>query len=215
MAPPLTFTHFLRTPENHSALLAVQDVAQTLLTNQSPFANPLLLHGPPGTGKSHLVLALIEQVSKQKPTLAVAYFSAGDFTNDKESQNPENTIYQQARQTDLLVVDDLQHLPSQAMTPFVPMMDELLANGQQMVFTANAGPQQLHHRKGAFPARFLSRLASGMAIRLDPLQPESRKILFQGTCRHLALSEDIINWLAQHATGGARQIWGITAQLEA
>jgi chromosomal replication initiator protein len=107
----------------------------------------------------------------------------------------------------------LQHLPAAASGRLVRLIDTLLARGQQMVFTANAGPQQLQHRQGRFPARLTSRLAAGMVVRLEPLSAEGRLTLLRERASHLPLDEAALTWLAEHLSGG-RELLGALRQLE-
>src|SRR5439155_10629946 len=75
-----TFARYVQTPENRSALLAVRDVAACICSGKSRRAtNPLYLHGPAGTGKTHLVAALVDEVTRHSPQLIVTVWSAGDL----------------------------------------------------------------------------------------------------------------------------------------
>src|SRR4051812_5908437 len=113
--PPQTFARFVPTPENRAALLAVRDVARSVCGRRRPLQNPLFLHGPTGTGKTHLAAALVEQVTRRRPNLAVAVLPASDLTREGEGlPSPD---------CDLAVVEDLQHLPPQAVETLVRLLD--------------------------------------------------------------------------------------------
>src|SRR5437763_418182 len=74
-----SFARFVAFPENQSAFLAVRDLAGDLSAgkmHRSP--NPLLLHGPPGTGKSHLVAGLAAELARGS-SLVIQFLAAGDF----------------------------------------------------------------------------------------------------------------------------------------
>jgi chromosomal replication initiator protein len=112
----------------------------------------------------------------------------------------------------LLIVEDVQHLPARIEEAFVYMMDRGLARGQQLVFTALAGPAQLDH----LPARITSRLGSGLVVGLGPLSPESRRVFLQDRINRRALNmgADVVAWLAEHLPGSVRQLEGAIARLE-
>lgn len=223
--PPLTFARFVDLPENRSALLAIREVAAHLASTNSASAsnNPLLLYGPPGTGKTHLVSALLHDVARQRPEITGVHLSAGDFAvnsafaDDVEGESPasgELDLFAACKDADLLIVEDLQHLPGTAAERFAQLIDDLQAQGQQMIFTAHAGPQQLQHRHGKFPARLVNRLTGGMVVRLESPGIDSRRLLLRVSAGETSIPDDIIDWLAGHLTEGGRQLVGAIAQVQ-
>ncbi len=75
-----TFASWIPLAENQAARLAVEGVADCVC-GRGPrrTINPLFLHGPAGTGKSHLVAALLADVTQRSPDLQVALLAAGDY----------------------------------------------------------------------------------------------------------------------------------------
>src|SRR5262249_31238148 len=106
-----TFTRWVPTPENRSAFLAVQRVADCIGSGRPRREiNPLLIHGPAGTGKTHLVSALAGEVARRCPATAVVLLRAdelGTQTNLAENSDEEGDCPHLAG---LLIVEDLQHL---------------------------------------------------------------------------------------------------------
>jgi chromosomal replication initiator protein len=212
--PPLTLARFVRTPENCSALAAVQEViAHVCSRRPHRLANPLLLYGPPGTGKTHLAAALAAEVTRQCPDLivmAVAANEQSDFRLPEENLTPGEPS--QPTIPDVLIVEDLQHLPAKAVEPLVQLFDFLHARHCPMVFTALSGPQHLPR----LSARLASRLAGGLSVGLTALAAPSRLALLEDKAqrRQLAVSREVLAWLAEHLTGGGRQLEGALVRLE-
>ncbi len=205
--------------ENRSALAALRELARALAANEPPAtAYPLFLHGPAGVGKSCLVGALLESVCSVAPGRAVCVISANDFPLPWDQDAPAAPErYQEARRCDLLVVEDLQHLPERAAETLVQLLDERLRRRLATVCTATAGPAQLAHRGSDVPLRLANRLAGGLVVALTPPPPASRRTLLEELARRrgLEIGGDVLDWLAQVCTGAGRQLEGALNQIEA
>src|SRR5947209_2806520 len=110
-APPLTFAHFLGLPENRAALEAVRQVASCLCSrNPTRSVNPLYLHGPAGSGKTHLISALADEVTRAVPEVVITLLPAGDFAAQagasEDLRAEAADALRAARGSDLLVIDD-------------------------------------------------------------------------------------------------------------
>jgi len=214
---------YVQTPENRSALLAVRDVAACICSGKSRRAtNPLYLHGPAGTGKTHLITALVEEVTRQSPQMIVTVLQAGDLEEMGrawETSSEAADGLAAVKESDLFVVEDLQHLSKRRRDDsahatsqlLVQICDYLCARQRQLVFTATVGPRDLPHRV----ARLGSRLGCGLVVGLRPIQTGSRLALLQDKAqrRQLAVSLEVLAWLAEHLSGG-RQLEGALVQLE-
>ncbi|MDW8264806.1 MAG: DnaA/Hda family protein [Gemmataceae bacterium] len=205
----MTWSGFVPTPENRSAWLAVRQLAAGLRSAKPrPTVPSLFLHGPTGTGKTHLVNALTNDLRQHAPNRVALLFSAGELSRVAR-QKPETWTL--AADADLLAVEDLQHLTGSAAQTLAFVFDQRLSEQRPMVFTANVGPRQLK----SVPTRLVSRLAGGLVIGLAPLGPESRNLILrrEAKLRRLAVDDDVLAWLAKELTGSGRYLRGVIARL--
>jgi chromosomal replication initiator protein len=213
-------------PENRAATGAVECVADHVVANASSGgkgapAVALFLHGPSGTGKTHLVSVLVAEVTRRCPACQVTLLHAGEFASATHQPEASARDGLQIRPTasardtkapDLLIVEDLQHLPARATERFVRLVDHCLTRRGQLVYTALVGPAQIVH----LPARLTSRLGQGVVIGLETLSPASRLAFLaeRARARQLAIDPAVLAWLAEHIPGSGRQLDGALTRVE-
>ncbi len=203
---------FVVLPENRSAYRAIQRLGRFTI-GKSRACPVVFLHGPPGSGKSHLMHGLLKRVIAQQPGMTARLVAARDLarflSEDSRTGLAPTTEFSDC---DLLLVEDMQFLPSASAGAFTALFDFRDNRRMATAFTASVGPVQLLQ----LPARLLSRLASGLVVGIDPLSFDSRHKLASTFCerRGLKVSDDVYAWLARSPSGGARPILGEIAQLE-
>jgi chromosomal replication initiator protein len=144
-------------------------------------------------------------------TLTSAEEWRNQFYSATNGENENCDLPQTARTADLLIVEDVQYLADGNADAFGQLVSELYARQVQMIFTSSKGPNEL-----ALPSRLRSRLVSGLVVALEPLQAPSRLKLLEDKAerRQLAVSREVLSWVAEHLTGAGRQLDGALVKLE-
>jgi chromosomal replication initiator protein len=207
---PLSFSRLLDLPENHSALGAVRSLVDSLALDRKPFANLVYLHGPHGTGKTSLVKALEAEALRQNGRAIVWNVPAADIGSFLSCPDPE--AQKSIHDIDLLVIEDIQHLPSRLEDTFANLIDDLSALQTTLVCTASVGPRSL-----PFVGRLTSRLASGLVVALESWKADSRLTFLQSKCqeRQLAVRHEVLAFLAHQIRGNGRDLQGALNRLQA
>lgn len=77
--------------------------------------NPLFLYGKSGLGKTHLMQAIGNEISKNSPNLRVVYVTSERFTNDminslRDRDSNMESFRHKYREVDVLLIDDVQFI---------------------------------------------------------------------------------------------------------
>lgn len=190
-------------PENASAVRA----AQRLLSGKP--ATPLVLHGSPGVGKSAVVASLVAEFLASPVTRTARQLSAAEMP--RPSKQSEALDLTDLIWTDLMVVEDLQHLSVRDVPTLCQLLDERQVHARPTVLTATSGPAGLT----AFPRRLTNRLAAGLVVRLDTPGINSRRTLLERFAaeRNVHLTPEALDWMATTADG-IRPLLGFIGKLK-
>ncbi|MBO0697602.1 MAG: ATP-binding protein, partial [Zavarzinella sp.] len=133
---------FVPLAENRPALRAVEQLAAAAA--QGTDFPLLFLHGPPGAGKSHLAHGLVERVTQANPALTAQTVAAAEFGRSLLGRPQDRQpVVRESTDTDLLVVEDVQHLPSAAGDAVANVLDRRQARRKPTLVTASGGPAEL------------------------------------------------------------------------
>jgi len=204
---------FVVGPSNRMAHAAIERAA-----SRPGEMSPLVIHGPSGVGKTHLLEGVCSRAREINPRGVVVSLSAEQFTTGFLQALHGSGLpgfRRTCRTADLLVVDDLQFLAGKRATllEFQLTVDALHRLGRQMVFTCDRELDAL----GGLGAELLTRLRGGMNARVLPPDYEVRRGIVAGICakRSLSLPDDVVHYVATHMTRHARELYGAVNRLEA
>jgi chromosomal replication initiator protein len=188
--------------------------ASALSVVESPgeAANPLVIFGPVGTGKTHLLEGVYAAVRRAHPDWRVTYITSEEFTNRfVQAMRVERLagFRRQFRECDVLLVDDLHFLATKKATKeeFLHTFDALLADGRQMVVTCDCHPRLADD----FPPELIDRLLGGAVWGLAPPDAETRLAILRSKARGTdggLIPDDVLAFLAGQLRGNVRELEG-------
>ena len=178
--------------------------------------SPLVLHGPTGVGKTHLLEAIVDTARRAHPEIETALISAEQFTTAFiEALNGTGlpSFRRKFRGLHLLAVDDIQFLAGKKATlvELVHTLDALQRDGKQIIFTADRSPAEL-----AFLGPELrNRLLGGLVVGLEPPDMQTRVGITGRMAARLGLElpHDVREFVAARFTNHARELSGALKRL--
>lgn len=209
-----TFDSFIVGASNASAFAAAKEAAEATGARRGP----LLIWGRSGLGKTHLLHAVAEFVSRNDPPPRVLLTTGEQLTRRIVEQATANRAMDWAeefRGVELLLIDDVHELAGKTMTQevFAAALRIAEEGGSRVVLTSSAPPEAtpvLIDRLQAACARF------HMAEIRSPEPELVRAVAAQNADRSgLRLSEAALDYIADHAAGGLRWIEGVMRRLRA
>jgi chromosomal replication initiator protein len=205
--PKYTFEQFVIGSTNrfaHAAALAVAELPAQAY-------NPLFLHGPPGVGKTHLLHAIGNYVSRYGAGLRVRYTTIEDFTSEfiealraRRAADFKNRF----RAADVVLIDDVQFLAGRAKTreEFFHTFNVLLDSGRQLVMTSDRRPDELPDLE----ARLTERFRSGLVVELNAPSAGVRRAILAARARldGIEATDEVLDEIATQVDGSVRALEG-------
>ena len=205
--PRFSLQSFVVGPFNDLAHAA----AQAVIRKPGIAYNPLLIYGPTGLGKTHLVQAIGNHFRVQTPDRKVYYVTSEKFSMDYVSALQANKVQsfkEKYRQYDLLIMDDIQFLAGREKIKeeFFHLFNHLYDNNKQLVFTSDQHPNIIQ----GLEDRLKSRLNAGMIISVTPPDHESRLAIVRTKAaqHNVIFPDDVLEYLATTIEGNVRELEG-------
>lgn len=208
-----TLDDFVVGSSNRLAHASAQMVAE-----QPGRFSPLVVYGPTGVGKTHLLEGIWNAARKARPGMHALYLSAEQFTTfflEALHGRGLPSFRRKYRGVELLLVDGLQFFAGKRATlvELLHTTDTLLREGKQVVFAADRPPSAL----GDLSEELVTRLSAGMVSGIDPPDFQTRlSILRQLAVRRgFNLADDVAEFVATHLSTHCRELSGALNRLEA
>lgn len=180
--------------------------------------NPLFIHGRPGLGKTHLLHAIGNYVSRHDPDLRVRYATVEEFTTDfvRAIQTRDMTAFKASfRAVDVLLLDDVQFLAEKVRTEeeLFHTFNALKDSGKQLVMTSDRSPDELDGLEDRLGERF----GSGLVVSLEPPDIHVRRAILQKRARLDGVEADtaLIDEIAARVSTSVRALEAALIQVVA
>jgi chromosomal replication initiator protein len=205
--PRNTFESFVVGPNNQIAHAASLAVAQAPARTY----NPLFIYGGVGLGKTHLMQAIGQFVWSKKKNSRVMYLSSELFINEFIDAIQHNTLVKfrkRYRQTDLLLIDDIQFLggKERSQEEFFHTFNTLFDGHKQIVLSSDRPASEIANLEH----RLVSRFEWGLTAELQPPDIETRMAILRKKAKTLQikLADDVFQFLANRIRTNVRRLEG-------
>lgn len=218
-APPsqgdhFTFDNFIEGPSNRFATVAARAVAK----EQGGNYNPLVIYGPSGLGKTHLLWAIHNEIKKNKPHLKLICIRGEEFTNDMYASIENGTMtafHEKYRSADVLLIDDIHFIAGKESTQeeFFNTFNILYQDHKQIVVTCDRPPRDIQ----SLEERIRTRLVMGLTTDVGAPDFDTKVAIINSKARGLGfeMPTDVVEFIAHQIKSNVRQIEGTVKKLYA
>ncbi len=216
-----TFDNFIVGSTNRFAQAASVAVAESEIP-QSAY-NPLVIYGPSGVGKTHLMLAIKNHIKHKFPRKVIEFIRAEDFTNQLITSLQQGKLglgtiedfRHKFRTVDVLLIDDIHFIAGKEQTQeeFFNTFNTLQQQNKQIVVTLDRPPREIK----TLDDRIRSRLEGGLFADITNPDFETRVGIINKKADQygVTLDENLVFYIAEHIKNNTRQIEGVIKKLRA
>ena len=209
-----TFNNYVVGRSNALAHAAAMRVSQPQKSIPVEF-NPLYIHGPVGTGKTHLLNAIAWESKARHPDRKILFLSAVRFMSSfVEAVKSKDTISFKKvfADVDLLLIDDMQFLQGKSVQQeFCHIFNALDTSKHQIVIAGDSAPSKLE----MLDDRMRSRLSGGLVAQIGPTDFDIRRGILEkklaqtlrGNTR-IEISPSVLDFLARRIQSSGRELEG-------
>ncbi len=202
-----TFENFIVGSSNkfaHSACIAVAK-------NNTCEYNPLFIYGHSGLGKTHLLNAIINELSRNNPQVSIIYTKGEQFTNqmiESISRGAQSEFRQKYRKADVLLIDDIQFIAGKESTQeeFFHTFNELYEDNKQIILTSDRPPKDIKTLENRLKTRF----EMGLIADIQPPDFELRIAILKNKSKkmNVKIPDDVLTFIAENLRQNIRQLEG-------
>ena len=209
-----TFDNFVVGSGNQFAYSACQRVA----ASPGTVYNPLFIYGRSGLGKTHLLLAIQNEILRTNPNASILYTTSENFSNDMVSflaQKNMEEFHNKYRKNDVLLIDDVQFLQNKMgfQEEFFHTFNALTQVNHQIIITSDRPPREID----TLTDRLRTRFESGLLADIQPPDIETRTAIVKKKAQqyNLNIPTAVAEFIANKLKNNIRQLEGAVKKLSA
>lgn len=207
-----TFDNFIVGSSNQFAHAACTAVARNPATDY----NPLFIYSQSGLGKTHLLNAIMNEISIRHPEYVIIYVKGDDFTNQmisaisKKTQEQFRNTY---RRADVLLIDDIQFIAGKESTQeeFFHTFNALYEDHKQIIMTSDRPPKDIK----TLEDRLMTRFEWGLIADIQQPDYELRIAIMNNKTKMMGITlpDEVLAYIAENLKSNIRQLEGVVKKI--
>ena len=209
-----TFDTYVCGTSNEFAYAASQAVADTPATRY----NPLFIYGGTGLGKTHLMVAIGNQIIKNNPEAKICYYTSETFMNEMINcirHKKMEDFRAKFRKADALLIDDIQFMAGREATEveFFHTFNALYESHKQIVITSDKFPKDIP----GLEERLRSRFEWGLIADIQAPDVETKVAILKKKAQinNIDLPDDVALLIGSSGASNIREIEGMLIRIGA
>ena len=204
--PRYTFENFVVGKCNQLVVAAAKAVVMTPGT----LYNPLFIYGGVGLGKTHIMHAIGNAISKNDSSLKVVYISSEKFVNEFidaiRVSGGAAEFREKYRSADVLMIDDIQFISKKVGTQeeLFHTFNDLCQANKQLIFASDRAPKEIPDIED----RLRSRFEWGLIADIQPPDLETRIAILQkkAQAEKQNVPPEVLNFMAARIDNNIREM---------
>ncbi len=205
--PKYTFNNFVIGSFNELAQAAARAVTKHL----GNLYNPLFIYGGVGLGKTHLLQAIGNELTKKNPNKKIKYLSSEKFTSemiDAISKKGMDAFKKKYYKIDTLIIDDIQFIAGKEKTQeeFFNAFNALYQKNKQIIISSDRPPKAI----STLEERLRSRFEGGMIADISQPDLETRLAILKSKAeeKKIKIPEEVLIYIVTHIQKNIRELEG-------
>lgn len=212
--PIYVFDRFIVGPANRVAAAAAMRAAES----PGRSYNPLVISGPEGVGKTHLLMAIGQRARILDADLLVHY-ETGEAFVDRVTTTLAGGTLEEFRAAnagiDIFLLDGLAHVAGKARTQeeLLLLLAELVDRGAQFVVASTSTPSEIP----ALDPDLVGRLAGGLNVEINAPDPTTRRAIVARLVaeRAFEVPDEVVAAVAELPLGDVRALQSAVSRVVA